>query len=64
MLLRGFLRSCRADRGKRLSLMRALMLDPEVLFLDEPLGALDPLIRADLQTDLKEIFQALKKKPS
>ncbi len=37
------------------------MLDPEVLLLDEPLAALDPMIRADLQSDLKEIFQALGK---
>ena len=37
--------------------MRALMLDPDVLLLDEPLGALDPMVRAGLQTDLKEIFQ-------
>jgi osmoprotectant transport system ATP-binding protein len=46
---------------QRVSLMRALMLDPEFLFLDEPLGALDPLIRYDLQTDLREIFRTLKK---
>ncbi len=46
---------------QRLSLMRALMLDPEILFLDEPLGALDPLIRAELQSDLKGIFQAVGK---
>ncbi len=46
---------------QRVSLMRALMLDPEFLFLDEPLGALDPLIRYDLQSDLREIFRTLKK---
>lgn len=46
---------------QRVSLMRALMLDPDVLLLDEPLGALDPMIRADLQEDLKQIFQALGK---
>jgi len=46
---------------QRVSLMRALMLDPEVLLLDEPLGALDPMIRADLQAELREIFRALGK---
>jgi len=45
---------------QRVSLMRALMLSPELLLLDEPLGALDPLVRASLQKDLKEIFAQLK----
>jgi osmoprotectant transport system ATP-binding protein len=45
---------------QRVSLMRALMLSPELLLLDEPLGALDPLVRAALQRDLKEIFTRLK----
>lgn len=46
---------------QRVSLMRALLLDPEVLLLDEPLGALDPMIRTDLQDDLREIFRRLGK---
>jgi osmoprotectant transport system ATP-binding protein len=44
---------------QRVSLMRALILSPELLLLDEPLGALDPLVRAALQKDLKEIFNRL-----
>src|SRR5256712_5225355 len=45
---------------QRVSLMRALILSPELLLLDEPLGALDPLVRASLQKDLKDIFRRLK----
>jgi osmoprotectant transport system ATP-binding protein len=45
---------------QRVSLMRALMLSPQLLLLDEPLGALDPLVRASLQKDLKEIFARLR----
>ncbi|MBI1388895.1 MAG: ATP-binding cassette domain-containing protein [bacterium] len=46
---------------QRVSLMRALMLDPRVLLMDEPLGALDPMIRAELQEELRDIFRTLKK---
>jgi len=46
---------------QRVALMRALVLDPELLFLDEPLGALDPLVRAELQDDLAGIFARLGK---
>lgn len=46
---------------QRLSLMRGLMLDPGVLLLDEPLGSLDPMVRHDLQLQLKEIFRLLRK---
>jgi osmoprotectant transport system ATP-binding protein len=46
---------------QRVGLMRALMLDPDALLLDEPLGALDPMIRYDLQEELREIFRNLGK---
>lgn len=46
---------------QRVSLMRALMLDPDVLLLDEPLGALDPMIRSGLQEELRDIFRTLNK---
>jgi osmoprotectant transport system ATP-binding protein len=46
---------------QRVGLMRALFLDPELLLLDEPLGAIDPLVRAELQDDLARIFGELGK---
>jgi osmoprotectant transport system ATP-binding protein len=46
---------------QRVGLMRALMLNPDALLLDEPLGALDPLVRADLQAELRDIFRSLGK---
>ncbi|CAN5309460.1 ATP-binding cassette domain-containing protein [soil metagenome] len=46
---------------QRIGLMRALVLNPDALLLDEPLGALDPLVRADLQSELRDIFRSLGK---
>ena len=37
------------------------MLDPKVVFFDEPMGALDPLIRFEFRQDLRQIFLSLGK---
>jgi osmoprotectant transport system ATP-binding protein len=49
------------EQRQRVGLMRALFLDPALLLLDEPLGAIDPLVRAELQDDLSAIFARLDK---
>jgi osmoprotectant transport system ATP-binding protein len=46
---------------QRVAIMRAAMMDPDVMLLDEPMAALDPLIRRSLQRELKSIFQRLGK---
>jgi osmoprotectant transport system ATP-binding protein len=46
---------------QRVAIMRAAMMDPSVMLLDEPMAALDPLIRRALQSELKAIFARLGK---
>jgi osmoprotectant transport system ATP-binding protein len=60
-ILTHFPREMSGGQKQRVSIMRAAMMDPAVMLLDEPMAALDPLIRRSLQQELKSIFQRLNK---
>lgn len=60
-VLTQFPQNLSGGQRQRVSLLRGLIMDAPLLLLDEPMSALDPLVRLHLQSELKEIIQRFHK---
>jgi osmoprotectant transport system ATP-binding protein len=60
-LARRYPRQLSGGQQQRVGVARALAGDPKVLLMDEPFGAVDPIVRAELQTELNRLQRELGK---
>lgn len=60
-VLKSYPREISGGQRQRIGIMRALFLNPPILLLDEPFGALDPITRRSLQEDLRDLCRKMDK---
>jgi putrescine transport system ATP-binding protein len=47
------------DKNKRISFARAIVIEPKILLLDEPFGALDSVTRKQMQVLFKDLVHQM-----